>query len=273
MLDRGALGPAEAAVVLRAAKSLPSTDPFSYVDATIMEYDLVAHEIENQIDADGLVDLDMLSPFDGEDPAEPTVMTTQEAGEHLNLYAEYIDEVAEIFVEADPQRGPQELKALKQKLIDGEFGEVARRFAPAMHKVFDRRIEVERRLAKRIETLKGVAVGEVDVRAHANAAVWYLRAAEALHRKPEGHLAALRRDTPAPQRAVKPEIVSLLDECDDVRSLLRDASEMSRCDFTVAHDQAEVPALAPPYAVGLRDLLRLIMADIRHRQEAAIATP
>ena len=276
MLDRGALGPAEAAVVLRAAESLPSTDPFSYVDATIMEFDLVAHGIENQIDADGFVDLDVLSGADDEQPAEHTVLTTQEVDEHFDLYAEYIDEVAEIFVEADPQRGPQELKALEQKLIDGEFGEVARRFSPAMTWVFDRRLKVERRLAQRIETLKAAAVGELDVPALANAAFWYLRAAEALHRKPEGHLAALRHDkadtpdtpdTPAAEQAVKPQIVSLLDECDDVRSLLRDASKMSRCDFTVARDQAEVPALAPPYAVGLRDLLRLILADIRHRQE------
>ena len=51
MLDRGALGPAEADEVLRAAESLPSTDPFSYVDATIMEYDLVAHSIQNRLDA------------------------------------------------------------------------------------------------------------------------------------------------------------------------------------------------------------------------------
>ena len=35
-----------------------------------------------------------------------------------------------------------------------------------------------------------------------------------------------------------------------------------------AWNTGEAPALAPPYAVGLRDLLRLIMADIRHRQEA-----
>ena len=267
MLDRGALGPGEAAMVLGAAEALPSTDPFSLVDATIMEYDLVAYAIENQIDADGLVDLDVLIPFDDEEPAEQTVMTTGELDEHLDLYAGYIDEVVEVFVEADPKRGPEELEALKQKLIEGDFGEVARRFAPALNKLFDRKLDVERRLAQRNDTLKALAVGELDVRAHANAAVWYVRAAQALHRKPEAHLAALRRDTPAPQLAVKPEIVSLLDECDDVRSLLRDASEVSRCDFTVAHDQAEVPALAPPYAVGLRDLLRLIMADIRHRQE------
>ncbi len=91
MLDRGALGPVEADEVLRAAESLPSTDPFSYVDATIMEYDLVAHSIENQIDADGLVDLDMFDPFDDEESAEHTVLTSEEAGEHFDLYAQYID--------------------------------------------------------------------------------------------------------------------------------------------------------------------------------------
>ena len=43
---------------------------------------------------------------------------------------------------------------------------------------------------------------------------------------------------------------------------------MSRCDFTVIRDPAAAPALAPRYAVGLRDLLRLIIADSRHRRDA-----
>lgn len=268
MLDRGALGPAEAAVALRAAESMPSIDPFNYVDATIMEYDLVVNSIENQIDADGLVDLDVLTPFANAEPAEDAVMTAEQADEQFDLYAQYIDEVVEIFVEADPQRGPQELDALTQRLADGEFGEIAGRFAPALNKVFAGSLEAEQRLARRIETLAGLVAGEHDVRDHANAAFWYLRAAEALHRRPEAHLAALRGLSPAPGQPVKPEVVSLLDECDDVRTLLRDASEMSRCDFTVLHDPAAAPALAPRYAVGLRDLLRLIIADSRHRRDA-----
>ena len=268
MLDRGALGPAEAAVALRAAESMPSIDPFNYVDATIMEFDLVVSTIENQVDADGFVDLDMLGDFDEREPAENSVMTVEEVREHFDLYGEYIDEVVEILVEADPDRGPQDLEALTQRLADGEFGQIAGRFAPKMNKVFDRKLAVERRLARRMETLKSLVAGEHGVREHANAAFWYLRAAEALHRKPEAHLAALRSASPAPGRPVRPEIVSLLDECDDVRTLLRDASEMSRCDFTVIRDPAAAPALAPRYAVGLRDLLRLIIADSRHRRDA-----
>ena len=107
---------------------MPSTDPFNHVDATIMEYDLVTSSIENQIDADGFVDLDVLSPYADTEPTQDVVMTAEQAEEHFDLYAAYIDEVAEIFVEADPQVGPQELDALRQKAADGEFGEIAQRF-------------------------------------------------------------------------------------------------------------------------------------------------
>ncbi|MHC5001536.1 MAG: hypothetical protein ACYTJ0_00265, partial [Planctomycetota bacterium] len=267
-LDRGLLGPAEASVMLDAARDLPSADPFNFVEAAFMEYELAAITLQGQMDEDGMLDLDLFVPQDAEVDESLRMMTAEELDGQLDLYGEYIDAVAEIYVENDPETGEAALKALEERLGDGEFGELAQIVAPAMSRAFANKQRIEGRLAARIGLLEKIAAG-ADARPHANAAVWYLRAVEQLHRRPAAELAALRRDDPSPAAPIEEPVATLLADAGDVLATLREAAALTRCDFSFAHEALTppAPALAPPYAVGLRDLQRTLLAEIRLQME------
>ena len=132
MLDRGLVGPEEAMAVLAAADTLETGDPFSYVDATMMEYELVAESVEGQIDADGMFSFDELEAILPVEPKETPPMSREEVEVDMGRFADYMDDVVEVFVEADPERGPEALAAIEAKLIAGEYGEIAGRLAPTL---------------------------------------------------------------------------------------------------------------------------------------------
>ncbi len=264
MLDRGAVGPAEAMELLRAAEALPEADPFAYVDATMMEFALVASTIEAQLRERGTADLGLLLGDLEEGVEPPPALSADEAAEQLEGFGAYIDEAVEIFVANDPQTGEAALDVLGAKVAAGEYETIAKYLSPALDKVFERKVEAERQIAQRIGTLRAIAGGELAARSQANAALWYLRAIKALAAKaPEG-IEALRRDGAAPGAPLDPAVASLMGECDDVVGLLREAVEIPRCDFEVAREPGG-PLLAPPYAGGLRDLLALVQAEVRRR--------
>jgi hypothetical protein len=264
MIDGGQLNAGDAALVLSAANDYAENDPYRYVEAMMMEQELSLLTIEGLIAGEeGIAGLQGLMGMNDELPPGLLEMTPDELQQDLDQYSELMNSVVACYATEDEEQGRAQMEELERALMAGEHGTIAMITTPALVNLYDRKLEGERKLQERIELLAGLAAGEIDALDEANAAVWYLRAIETLHARDAEELALLRNDTPETSR-----LDSLLDETTDIVAILEQASVMKRCDFSIARDKIRGPILAPPYAVGLRDLCRLVEAETSRRARA-----
>jgi hypothetical protein len=265
MIDRAALGPAEAAAVLRAVQDIPERDPFGYVEAVFMEQELGVATLERTLldagNPQGLAAL--MAP--GEVPPELARMSRAEAEAAIDAYERAMSATAEIFVTDDPQAAEARRAALEQAVEDGAYGPLTRLLLPALGKVHERMRQSEVKVAARRQMLQALAAGEIDPRSEANAAFWYVRAAILLRDRGPAALEALRAGERDAAAIMAEPLAPVLDGANDVLDVLREASGMKRCDFAPLRPAARGPWLVTPYAEGVRDLLRLIMADAVRR--------
>ncbi len=278
MLDEGSLSPELALTILENTTTLDSRDPFNYVEAVAMEQEVALATIAKFDNV--LEDLNRVTLQTVSDEISPELAnyTQENLQQDLESYDATMTHMVEVFAQGDPERGRAALAQLNREIESGEHGLIAKLIMPSLSKVFDQMIESRDLLASRRELLRSIAIGKVNPLAQANAAIWYLRAAERLESRPPADLELLRAYDLDIAPPLNKEITKILKESTDILDIIREASVMRKCDFSFTRltnfgDQPDAPILAPPYANGLRDLFRLLTLDALHQLRSGEEKP
>jgi len=272
-LDRAVIGPAESAELLRAIQQIATDDPFGYVESLMMEQTVAVEWLDKLFGspADRLAAQGGLSGLftnSEEAGAALAVMSDEQFQGDLTQYDALMNDIVEAYLMDDKDAAKARLTELEAGVEAGDFGVIATIMIPSFSRVYDRKLEAERMLDERIELLSGILTGDVKPEEQANAAVYYLRAIERLADAwPAEALEALRTRDLQPGRGLDAGLDSKLESDGEIIDLLRQGSQMHRCEFT-RYRQRGLDALAPEYAAGLRDVLRLLRADAARARDA-----
>ena len=210
LVESGAVTPESASRLLRRLKAADPTDPFRMVDAMEMEKQMMIRSVDQQV----------------------------HGAESMRLYAEFMDQVVEVFTLEDEATAIDQIQKLEQQLLEGQYGDLAKLLAIAPQGAIKQKFAGQRTLAERIAMLEDIANGTVDPMEHANAAWWYLRAAKAMSQL-----------TP-PQRMMP-------DQWKPIHDDLLLATVIDRCEFPFAVwresiDPSYPMPVVPPWSAGLR---------------------
>jgi len=260
-IDRGALNRDDAATLLREVQNLPSDDPFGIVDAAAMEQTMMVNWLTDRFSDSGgealgkqfaqaIGDEMVVEQF--ESMTEDDFVTAVDQYDHaMNLAVEALSE-------SDPAVARAKLDALKQKVVSGELGPLARIMLPSYDRVYERLEHSRTLLRNRIASLRELAEGQVAPDELANAAVWYRRAIEALAKVDEEYVKAIRNAAGRPTGSLSEQTRQALKEVQSIVSVIRKGSHKRHCDFSAVYTDA-YETVIPPYAAGMRDVLRVLL--------------
>ncbi len=264
-VDRAQFTNSEAATLLRDVEAMATAaDPFNMIGAMEREGDMITGWLSTM--RDDPEERRRVTDLIGEDGnndwlEEVIAMPADEFDQAVTQLAHVMDRAVDILAIADPERDKAEMAILEAEIEAGEHGPLME-LAPAMGKLLERKLHVEEMLAQRVESLRTLASGEVDPIDLANAAVWYLRAFEKIEAQEPPDLQLLRNFKAGADREpaeISDELNARLGQWREIIDLLREASAIPRCDFSIV--TTHFTALAPAYAGSMRDALRLIHAD------------
>jgi hypothetical protein len=264
-IDEGLLNAAESSRLLESMASLSAIDPFDYVGGIATESEVFVAWLKETYggEENGVERMKQdLTDLGAEPRPDTELLNPAEFDAAFGQYEDLMARVVDIFQRRDTEQARVELEQIERELQGGEHGPIAKMLATAWTKVYERMVESESALSERRGLLGAMAAGRMTPAQAANAAVLYLRAIESLRKLPAESprlLAAYAAAAPLDQQAVPEEIAAVLREAGAIAGMLRAASLMERCDFSIARNKGMT--LAWPYQAGLRDAGRLLLAE------------
>ncbi|MEE8153815.1 MAG: hypothetical protein V3T53_02520 [Phycisphaerales bacterium] len=263
-MDRAAFTPDDSATMMEALRDFSDTDPFEYVEALAMEQEIMIEWMaQNYSGEGGREKLAVDFGLDDEDAAEQNeqlaAMTEEEFSESLDQVDQLMNRVIEAFSDPDQDAGRAAMAEITKELEAGEHGIMSMVMVPAYNNIFDRMHRAEQAIADRNASLALLFSGQLSPKAGANAVMFYLHAIALLdeidpeQRKQWLDLAA------EPDEPIDDDVVKSLKEADPIITMLREASQTARCDFSGVRPNW-VPAI-PAYLPGFRELANLLVAD------------
>ena len=263
-LDNAAFDAVDSATMMEALDQFSETDPFEYVEALIMDGEITTEWLSNKYgdkeDGGALLaeDLTWLSPY-GKIREDLAAATQEEFTESLDQVDAVVNRVVAAFLDPDEEAGKAAVKKIIEEVKNGEHGVLASVLIPVYGKIIDKMHVAEQKLAERKAALALLLTGEVSPKQVANAMVWYLRAISLLPEiekeiRDQWKTLAIKFDKP-----VDEELTKSLTEAESLISIVREASQMNRCDFAAA-TRNEILAI-PEYLPGFRELANLLIAD------------
>jgi hypothetical protein len=263
IIERGALDANTGAELARALGDFDPHDPFRYAEALAVEQNLALSTMESMFTGEAHDDaLLQLLNLDGEVNEEFKSITPQGLEHAITQYDDLMTEMNGLFVSRDEESSRTRLIEIEKEIESGEHGIIVNIMMPALGKLYERKLEAMRTIDARLELLRSVADGSIDVLEEANAARWYVQAACELRKRPAEQLQALRRFDANPTRPFTEPVLSLCANAKDINDLITEGTRMRQCDFAPLRPLAvHRPHAAPPYAGAVRDLVRFLVTD------------
>jgi hypothetical protein len=272
LTDFAMLGPAEASKILAAVDSLDERDPFGYQQSVKNEKEFVIEWAREQFTGEGGVerlaqDCDWLADLSTGEVSSMRLatiagMSQESLDASLAECGRMMDIVVNAFSNPDSEKAQADLAALDEQIKRPDANPLIAMVMnrPGFSKLYERTLASKQKISERRAMLQSVIEGKFDAKAHANAAIWYLRATLAISQLDQAMLDRVREylktNDQAPGESVRDFLASK-----DVQSILqtlREATQIKRCDFEVA---SPWEGLFPAYQPGLRDAARLLVAD------------
>jgi hypothetical protein len=262
-LDAASFNAADGAMLLGAVKSLPAQDPFNYVEGVVGEQEMVGDwAAANFGGEDGPARFaEMLGQWNDNPQLDQLAGLDEDAfGQALEQHGDLLNEVVEIYSMPDGEKAKAEIARLEGEVARGEHGLLSMILAPAFGKVLERKLEGESLIAERRALYEKLASGEALPAESANAAVWYLRAVNMISELEPASMQAVRDfAVELPDEAPEALAAALAAKGREIIDVLREGSLIRRCDFSFARRPDDL--LAPGYAPGMNDALKLLRAD------------
>lgn len=265
-IDRAAFGSEESLALYQSINSLPQTDPFRMVDAIAGEQQIAVSWMEqtwgNAEDRQGLDDY-LKNVALGPDSPEFgfASMTDEEFAGEISQYDQLMDSIVTAFADPDRDAAKAELDRIEAEIEAGVHGALASVITPAPSTLLDRIIQTEEMVNQRRAMLKQLAEGAIKPEDEANAALYYLAAIEMIRELEPvefRRVAELAADARTPMTEELQRTLIRLQETIDV---LREGSTKRRCDFEFGRGSSSVH-VAPDYIAGMRDVFRVLHADV-----------
>lgn len=261
-LDRGAFGPVEAGKLREAMAGLETKDPFNLINAMdserLMTVDWMRRNYADPEDRASMLDQMTLNTGAGAELAGLAMMDDTHFEAALDGLEQVQDRVVEAFSMDDPVEARLELEQLAAEVERGEHGVLAQLLAPAYGKLYDRMTEAHEQIARRTAELDAIITGVVSPDQLANAAVWYIRAAELVGAIPSRRRAHFQDIAANPALPVEHLAGWNDDGTEAVVEVLRQATRIEHCDFSNAGGGG---GIVPDYLAGLREAAYLLDAD------------
>jgi hypothetical protein len=169
---RGVFGPAEAATLLDITQELATPGAFRLREALAMERRITDGWLrQTLVDATPAQRLEFFEDVmggapDGEDRERILEATPEEVSGQIDGLGDAYREVEAVFAaaEEDPDAAAGMVQAFEERLIEGEFGELALNFMPALGRLAQREQRLRENLAAREAMLRGVIAGDPAAR-------------------------------------------------------------------------------------------------------------
>jgi hypothetical protein len=265
--DRAQFDAGESMIMLSALNRLDATDPFQMIEGLAMEQALVGDWLAGKfaspearaqyIDQDGWLTGD--AAYDQQIAA----MSEEDFLADIEQYDALMQNVVRIFEMDDRDAARQELAALEQQCVDGEYGLMAMVITPSMVRLYENYVKGVDMVADRKVMLEELARGEVQPIERANAAVFYEQAIAQIRELPveafDHHvlgepIEGEPQDTPE----------EFFERLQGAMDLAVEGSTKRRCDFAYLRDRDSARrVLCHPYVAGMRDLLRFVEAHVQ----------
>ncbi|MEM7229478.1 MAG: hypothetical protein AAF432_11765 [Planctomycetota bacterium] len=263
MVDQGGLDAATSAALASALGDVDPRDPFHYVDAVAMEQELAITSLDRMFSETGDVTsiLEMMT-LEGELRDELQSMTREDFDAQLGQYDGLMTEMVELFASPDSEAAQERLAEIDAEIEAGEHGALAMAVMPALTKVYDQKLRSEDMVRSRIEMLQSISDGSIDILEEANAARWYVKAANKLQKREPEVLDALRAMDMNASRAIDPLLVTMYEKSSEIDALVEQGTRMRRCDFRPLRQlESKRPVGIAVYSGPIRDLSRYLIVD------------
>lgn len=266
-LDHAAISPAEAASLVRALKTIDAADPFHFMPGVARDRERGVRWMISAFSGDGGLDKLRESPpaLWGEpvaDGAALASLTQTQLEQRLRACDEAWGKMIAAFRNEDEGEAAAALAAIRADEAAGMFEPFASALIDAPLRFHENWEKSRAALVRRLAQLQSIADGTLDPDSLANAAVWYMRAADSLQGLNAAKADAIRAYARQHDRAADPSLLEILtsDQVQEVVKLLRRASTLEKCDFGYMVS-AFTPPLVRRYHPGMRDLTDLLAAD------------
>lgn len=274
-MDRGELSAFDSAILVNALNTLDERDPFNFVEGVVGEQviavDWMAQKFATQEDRQAF-HKEWGGFFGDEDFDRQFIsLTDDEFAVEIDLYDQYMGRVIEAFMLDDHEAGKAALAQLREEADAGEFGLFGKSLSPAFDKILDQMHKSRTAVADRIADLEKIAQGQVKPEEYANAAVFYERGVKRLRQIDMARVQAVLDFQSGKAELDEPALATLA-EAEDVINLFREGSEKRRCDFGYLRE-SRTERFCPDYVAGMRDALRLVLADAMRLLDAEDQLP
>lgn len=259
-LGSGLLTPELAGRLADALEPMRGTDPIGVADSIRGEAELMRTSVEQ-----ALKEGQSIESLLGAEPGtiDPAELTGDRLQTQFATIGSLCDRAADAIGNPDRDAARQVLAEIDEIVESGEAGVLAKLLLPAIGRAAESTWRTEDMIAARWTALNDLRLGKTTAAALANAAVAYLRIAELVRSLGKEECEAVEAVRLA-GRAVDEHTLARAERTLEalrprLRSLFRDAARASRCDFSISHEPT--PALIPPYLLGVRGGVRILMAD------------
>ncbi|MCH8821913.1 MAG: hypothetical protein IH984_00240 [Planctomycetes bacterium] len=265
--DSAAFSAEDSAIMLEALNAFSEEDPFDFVEAIAMEGEMMTewmtgkYEVEENGGAMLANAISAISPndFNGDLREKIVNLTQDEFTESLDKIDNVMNRVVAAFLDPNEEAGKANLDKIMKEIEGGEHGVLALGIFPAFDRLFEKILYAEQKLAARKAALALLITGEMEPTQGANAVVWYFRAISMLkdieqEKRDQWKMLATESDN-----IFDEEITKTLTDAEPMISIVREATQMKRCDFA-AVTRNEILAI-PAYLPGFRELANLLIAD------------
>lgn len=261
-LDQGVFDPVGSRQLLGALVELNAQDPFDVVGGIEKEGEMLVEWARQKYaeteDRAGFVEDIGLNVSLSAVVAGMTLVDEAQFENAIGGAALVTARAAEMFRLDDPDEARFELQQIGIEVQRGDHGVIAMVVVPAYMGLYERMNDVRERIAQRRAMLEAIVAGRVEPADLTNAAVWYLRAIDQLQAIQPARRERIRAVATDPSEPIDDGAAQTLKEAASIVETLRQASQMDRCDFSIARNG---PSAIPGYPGGMREAVRLLHAD------------
>ena len=259
LIEAGAIDPDAAALLLRRLKEADQHDPFRMGDAMEMEKIMMSDWVQAQFQSalqsnpghamneEAMEFFQIIRSIHNEEVTPEDIIKS----ESMQRYADFMNNVVEAFRIEDEVVATARVQELERQLENGDFGDFASVLAVAPQGALRQKFAGQRMLAERIAMLEDIADGTTDPLEHANAAWWYIRAADAMTSLTED-----QRSMPEFWKPIQDDLLL--------------ATVIEECEFPFAMQEESIDSdypvpTVPPWSVGVRLCLEHLISDAEQR--------
>ncbi|MCA9285187.1 MAG: hypothetical protein KDA22_08245, partial [Phycisphaerales bacterium] len=274
-LDGAALDPAHAAQLATVLEPLEANDPFRFADSVHGEAEMMSLSVHQALESpEAMTDLlaivsaprtPFVLPGEPEPPHPLATMTADEIRADLGKAERLMEGYEAAFREPDPEAARVAIAELDRQLEDGAGGELGKALMPSFSSMLEVKIRTEAMVRTRLEQLRAIANGKVSSESLANAAVWYLKAANAasaIGAERQQYLEAFRLLNGRVEDGTRALVQDAVARAQGpVVEVLFQGAKAPRCAFDQRMTGLARPVAVPPYGAGLRGAVRVLLVS------------